>query len=177
MARPDLVKEEWAKTQTEIIRFEQRREYHIPHNLTLYRDFFQGEQPSPKDAKVELYATVAATVRRGVAVKRIRVFDVPLSDRQQAEIESAYLTGEEFGLQALVLPRPVFTELVIKRGFSEIDFWAFDRQQFLTVEYDQRGDYRGEVPVATDFERLMLQQQLLAILQRSIPPKDFLLQL
>lgn len=171
---PSILEEYWDKARSEVIRIDQRKSYRAPKALAEGKLIYKEKPLTQETVRQVWNERVEHTTSRGIAFKRLRVFDMPLPENQQEEVERKYLAEQELGEAVFVLPRKTYSRLVREHGFAELDFWAFDAEQFLTVLYDDEGEYAGEAEVATKYERTMLKKQLAILMEHAVPLETFL---
>lgn len=106
-----------------------------------WRQFRHG-RPEPPWKKDRLWLqTVRAAKRRGAQMQRVRMVESPLTDYQRFQCAWGYPANVEAGEDILILEnRP--------DGLLAVDFWLFDDEIAVVLEYDEEG--RFLVPVVTE---------------------------
>lgn len=169
-----LLKDFWRNARSEISRVEQQVDYSVPADLAIYRRYLAGETITLEELAGDWYHIIGRTTAGGIAVHRFRVFDLPLPDYQKYEIDWGYLVGARFGQQTWAIRRPLYADLLAQEGLSACDFWTFDKQSFLLVNYDDKGDWLGESEVVDNPEYMKLKKALELVSHHAVSLDAFL---
>lgn len=131
--------------RTSAFRVEARDHYDVPAERDEFLAFRQGRRlPHRTPYGDPWLARVAAASQSGLTIQRVRLVTLPINKYTRYE-SARYLdnaaAGEHIG--------------VIERGWLQRhdqvwtteDFWIFDDERVLTLEYDDHGRFLGAVPV------------------------------
>jgi hypothetical protein len=104
-----------------------------------FRLWLAGEQPEEDRAWPELVATAVAA---GKTMQRVRLVAEPLTTYLRFEMECGYPANERAGERIYILDhRP--------NGLLEVDFWLFDDETVVVLEYDDAGRFLRPVVAET----------------------------
>ncbi|SRR6266545_603624 len=126
-----------ANFQQSAFRLERLQAYHIPQEAELFAAFKRGEDVRVPDdhpwPKLVHHAT-----HTGKTMQRIRVVEHPLSDYVRFEL-SLYPRSVEAGEDIRVARLDEHPQL----AQCEQDFWLFDDEVAVVLDYDDRGGFLG----------------------------------
>jgi hypothetical protein len=111
--------------------------YDVPQETEMVAAFCRGEKVRLPDNHPWL-ERLRAAARAGKAMQRVRVVSHPLSDYLRFEL-SLYPRSIEAGEDVRIANLDSHPELEVCRH----DFWLFDDQVVVTLEYDPGGRFRG----------------------------------
>lgn len=111
--------------------------YDVPQEAEMVAAFCRGEDVRLPDDHPWLERVRAAT-RAGKAMQRVRVVSHPLSDYLRFEL-SLYPKSVEAGEDVQIATRDDHPELEV----CTHDFWLFDDEVVVTLEYDTGGRFLG----------------------------------
>ena len=115
-------------------RVEARPTYSVPAEaVALSR--FKKEEPLPQNLNADWVRTVQEACKRDAKVQRLRVLSDPPTFYERFETEAAYRPGITAGEEIRTIPR---------RDLEDTeDFWVFDRTWFVTMQYNENGEFLG----------------------------------
>jgi len=118
-------------------RLERLQAYFVPQEAELFATFKRGENVKVPDDH-PWPALVHNATGSGKTMQRVRLVTHPLSDYLRFEL-SLYPRSVEAGEDIRVANLDDHTELVVCKQ----DFWLFDDQAVVVLDYDQRGGFLG----------------------------------
>lgn len=129
---------------------------------------FRHGRPEPPWKKDRLWLqTVRAARQRGAQMQRVRMVESPLTDYQRFQCAWGYPANVDAGEDIRILEhRP--------DGLLTVDFWLFDDEIAVVLEYDNEG--RFLVPVVAETLQPYRQARDLA-LRRAVPFQQYRLSL
>ncbi|MGI0141029.1 MAG: DUF6879 family protein [Candidatus Micrarchaeales archaeon] len=158
----------WDSAKSNIFRLELLDKYDVEEERYPLQQFRGGIFLESEEMKL-WRERVAATKKRAVKVQRVHIVNLPLSDYLIFEIEG-YKRTQKAGEEIFLLAQE---EVSISEKIS--DFWMFDDQAAVELEYSKSGTYISThgVPSEKISELVEVKHKLL---QRAVPLKEFIIQ-
>jgi uncharacterized protein DUF6879 len=126
-------------------RLEMLPEYRVPQDVEWLRAFREGkERPQERDNRPWL-ATVRNAIARGATMQRVRMVQSPLTEYQRFQFSWGYPENIGAGEDIRIL------ELEPGESFPYVvdDFWLFDNETAVWLDYDEQGRFIAPVSVET----------------------------
>lgn len=128
--------------KNEAFRLEVLPEYRVEGEWEIYQEYIKSGVLLD-DIEFNCYVEeVANKVYKGCKYIRARVLDSPLSDYQKFEILSGYRPLSKIGAKIIWTSRSDFDKISINRLVKK-DFWIFDDNCVVLVNYDSSGEWLG----------------------------------
>ena len=144
--------------------------YDVPEEQTDLESYLAGE-PLPMSEDEEWLGFLSSAKDAGKAVQRVRLLPPKLTAYLRFEIEWGYVFNDRAGEDIrFVLPRSEEAD----QWSSEKDFWLFDDETAVVMDYDAQGAYIGarEVTDANEMARFVHARD--EFIARSISLREFL---
>jgi hypothetical protein len=141
MTAPDLSKlfESFAVSA---FRLECLPHYQVPQDVQWLRRFRAGEsRPQERDNRPWLQ-TVRNAKSRGARMQRVRMVQSPLTEYQRFQFSWGYLENTSAGEETFILDHQ-------PPGLLRVDFWLFDDELAVVLEYDEEGRFLQPVIAET----------------------------
>jgi hypothetical protein len=105
-----------------------------------YRLWLAGREVPAQDR--DWLKTVTAAKARGARMQRVRIVQMPLSEYQRFQFSCGYVANEQAGEEISILDhRPP--------GMLHEDYWLFDNEIAVVLEYDEDGRFLRPVVAET----------------------------
>jgi hypothetical protein len=141
MATPDLGAL-FESFKSSAFRLECQPTYQVPQDVQWLRAFRAGEsRPQARDNRPWLQ-TVRNAKERGARMQRVRIVSEPLTEYQRFQFSWGYPENEGAGEEIFILD----SEL---DGLVKLDFWLFDDELAVVLEYDEEGRFLRPVVAET----------------------------
>jgi len=124
-------------------RLEARPIYMVEREAEAFRRYLAGEPlPSAADALTDWEALVRRSTAGGRVISRVHAIEGPLTPYLRFEIDWGYPYTAAAGEQIAILHRDSLRE-VFGADTPPPDFWLFDDERVLWMEYDDAGRFVG----------------------------------
>lgn len=122
-------------------RLETLPEYRVPQEAESVAAWRAGK-PKPKShAGRAWFETIRAAKERGARMQRVRLVSSPLTDYQERQFSWGYPENTDAGEEIYILDYE-------PDGLLRVDFWLFDDELAVVLEYDDQGHFLRPVAVA-----------------------------
>jgi hypothetical protein len=122
-------------------RVEARGRYDVDEEREEFAKFLEGKGLRPRTAETDPWLElVAAAKGAGRLIERVRIVGQPLTDYTRFEF-AAYCDNKAAGEKVQVRPRTALTDA--DQGWASEDFWIFDEQLVVVLQYDAEGRFLG----------------------------------
>jgi hypothetical protein len=138
--------------------------YQVPQDVQWLRRFRAGdERPQERDNRPWL-TTVRSAIERGARMQRVRIVQTPLTEYQRFQLSWGYPENTAAGEEIYILDKE-------PPGLLSVDFWLFDDEQVIVLEYDDEGRFLR--PVVAETVAPYRQARDMA-LKSSVPFREYL---
>lgn len=151
-------------------RFETLPAYKVPEETADLQAFLDGE-PLPQSRDEDWLSFLKSSVRGGKRVQRVRFLPTSLTPYLRFEIEWGYLFNDEAGEDIRFLLSSNFNTNSIQ---SVTDFWIFDNNSVVLMDYDVEGKYLGVREITKPAEASRYLQLQGELIEASISLRQFL---
>lgn len=128
----------WRTFRHSAFRLETLPEYRVPHEAGERERYLAGE-PIPEGYNAAWHTTIRKNAAAGATMQRVRVVRPPLTDYQRRQFDWGYPGNLQAGEDTRVLDGARADEL----GLPGWDFWFFDDEVVLRLNYEADGAYVG----------------------------------
>jgi hypothetical protein len=128
------------EARSEWFRLESHGSYTVDVEQPRFRAYVAGEPYDPEAEPKAWYAEIERRVSEGVAYRKVRVVDGPLSEYERWECEWSYTATEERGQRTFILDRSEAAAVPELPGY---DWWLIDGRVVLRMHYDGSGGFIG----------------------------------
>lgn len=128
-------------------RLELLQKYNVKEEKESFAQFLKTGEIS-SEANAEWHALIRATGARGARMERVHVITLPLSDYLKYEI-AHYTFNKQAGEHIKLLKKEEFDGLSPEILF---DFWLFDDEIVLKMNYDATGKFLGAEEIKENIE-------------------------
>ncbi len=111
---------------------------------------------------------ITAAKKRGAVIKRVHVVELPLSDYLKYEIQHYKLNCDK-GEEIFIILKDEFENLKSKINY---DFWMFDDEIVLKINYDSKGRFLGFDEIKNDIH--CFKELKNNLLHKAIKLKEFI---
>ena len=133
MTAPDLGKL-FESFRSSAFRLECLPTYQVPQDVQWLRRFRAGEdRPQERDNRPWL-TTVRNAKERGARMQRVRLVQSPLSEYQRFQFSWGYVENMGAGEEIYIVDQE-------PDGLLRVDFWLFDDELAVVLEYDDEGRF------------------------------------
>jgi hypothetical protein len=137
--------------------------YQVPQDVQWIRRFRAGEdRPQERDNRPWL-ETIRNAKERGARMQRVRLVQTPLTEYQRFQFSWGYPENTGAGEEIYILDSE-------PDGLLRVDFWLFDDELAVVLEYDEQGRYVR--PVVADTLAPYQQARDMA-LKSSVPFREY----
>jgi hypothetical protein len=123
-------------------RLETLPEYNVPQEAESVAAWRAGKPKPASQAGRAWLTTVRNAAARGARMQRVRLVETPLTEYQERQFAWAYPENSEAGESILILDHDV-------PGLLRVDFWLFDDETAVVMEYDDAGRFLRPVVAET----------------------------
>ncbi|MCU0653716.1 MAG: hypothetical protein MUD10_05665 [Candidatus Pacebacteria bacterium] len=140
----------WGNAKTDIFRLEGRPEYKIPkeEGNAAKGSFVDPNMMGSAKDRQKWAAALTSAKKRGVKVRRVRVVPSPVPDYIRREIEIWRGNPANNGEELFFIETADYNEIIAGCGFNLKDFWLFDNDKLLILNYSPAGLFTGDIPIA-----------------------------
>ncbi|MGO4418716.1 DUF6879 family protein [Streptomyces sp. MCAF7] len=124
----------------EWFRLEALRSYRTAVEQPRFRAYMAGEPYDPDAEPKGWYEEIERRTGEGVAYRKVRIANGPLSDYERWEFEWSYAPTERRGQRTFVLDR---AETSNAPDLPHYDYWMIDEHVVLRMHYDDQGQFTG----------------------------------
>jgi Family of unknown function (DUF6879) len=150
-------------------RLELLQAYEVEAEKSDYADFLSGKIPTSCPAcLVEWCQEIEAASTEGRTFQRVRLIDFPITDYTRFEVIFGYRFTVQHGEDIRIIQRQDFESLVAPLSK---DFWLFDDNLCVILDYDINGSYRGCWQTENSFNSHFVDYKA-TLLQRSVKLKN-----
>ncbi len=136
-----LFNKAWQSAKLRIFRLEALPEYDAPQEKAIFDKWKKGNKTfTDYDGWFKMIGQAA---RNGLAVQRVRVFRLPLSEYAKYELD-LLKASRKHGEQALAIEERKYASLIQNLDFKPKDFWLFDDKLVIIFDYNEKGGLIGE---------------------------------
>lgn len=128
------------EARSEWFRLEAHSTYSVDVEQPRFRAYLAGEPYDPESEPKEWYEEIQRRVSDGIAYRKVRVVEGPLSEYERWEFEWSYTATEKLGQRTFVLDRSESTELP---ELPPYDWWLIDGRVVLRMRYDDAARFLG----------------------------------
>jgi hypothetical protein len=144
-------------------RLETLPSYEVPQDVQWLRAFRAGEpRPQARDNRPWLQ-TIGNAKDRGARMQRVRVVSSPLTEYQTFQFSWGYPENTQAGEEIYILDSE-------PDGLLKVDFWLFDDELAVVLEYDDQGRFVQPVIAQT---LAPYQQAREMALKSSVPFREY----
>jgi hypothetical protein len=141
MTEPDLGKL-FESFRRSAFRLECLPAYQVPQDVQWLRAFRAGEpRPQERDKRPWL-ETVRNAKERGARMQRVRLVNEPLTEYQRFQFSWGYVENINAGEEIYIVDQG-------PDGLLRVDFWLFDDELAVVLEYDDEGRFVRPVVAET----------------------------
>lgn len=164
----------WRSAKKDIFRLEGRAEYRIPGEQASFADWKKGEFDMAKNDQWQKWiGLLKSTTGKGIVIKRVRVAPNPLPDYIKFEIDLWQKYSAKNGEEILFIGTNEYRAIIAEYGFNTKDFYLFDDEKLLILNYDKSGQTAGEILI-TDGGMVKRYSDLKnKLLQKAVPLAAF----
>lgn len=162
----------WTGSKKEIFRLQLLDTYDVESSKKSFEDYRQGkpintdEIPGYKD----WFSRIETKKKQGVKVINLQVVTLPLNDYTRYAVEAILPINSRAGQESYFVERANVANKV--SGFQ--DFWMFDSEKVLLMDYDKKGRFLGG-RILTDPPSIAKYRGLKSGLSKvAVPMKEFL---
>jgi hypothetical protein len=164
----------WGNAKTSIFRLEGRPEYKVPGEPELIAKWKQGELDLSGNKEWQKWlGSLKKAKAKKVPVKRVRVVPKPMPDYIKYEIaawqEYSAKNGEEF----FFINTSDYNEIISGCGFNLKDFWLFDDEKLLILNYSPAGLFTNDILIADGGMVNRYRELKAKLLQKAVPMETF----
>ncbi len=137
----------WQNAKISILRLEGRPEYKLTGGKGNVKKGKLGEPNIMSDDKewMKWSAAVASAKTKGVKVQRVRVVPEPLSDYIQQQIKIWQKYPAKNREELFFIDSEDYAKIIAESRFSLKDFWLFDDEKLLILNYNTAGLPAGDI--------------------------------
>lgn len=139
---PESFLEYFKGAKQSAFRLELLPSYLVDEEINPLREFTEGKQSPPPDFNKDWISLIHELTGRGVIMQRVRLFDEPTSDYLKFELSWGYSLTVPAGEEVRVIERVAFDSISSSIPITQ-DFWLFDENICLLLEYDFTGRFLG----------------------------------
>lgn len=150
-------------------RFEQLNDYAVGPENEPFRRFLAGE-PQDADWHKPWQDFVRNSLREGKTMARVHVVTEPLTDYLRFEVTCGYPLSVEAGEDVRIIRRPVRLPVALPGH----DFWIFNDNDVVIMDYDEDGRFHGGDTVSGPGEIAYYRRIRDVTMQHSMPLDDYL---
>lgn len=156
----------WSEAKRDIFRLETLDRYVVDEEEEAFEKYKRGEKFYDKEFEGWL-KEIKNTVDKSIAVRRVHIVSLPLSEYVRFEIEEGYTKTQKQGEGVFMIDRQ-------KTEGSFEDFWMFDDKIVLPMIYDKDGRFLREgKPIEDESEVKNFVEIKNKLLSKSVPLNDF----
>lgn len=162
----------WRSAKKSIFRLEGRAEYRLPEDQENFAKWKKGETDLSADKEWQKSLKNAKT--KGIAVQRVRVVQNPLPDYIKFQINVWQKNHTKSVEELFFLNDDDYKEIIAGLGFNPKDFWLFDDEKLLILNFGTAGQFTGEILIADQGMAKRYSDLKIKLLQRSTPMELFI---
>ena len=164
----------WRSAKISIFRLEGRPEYKIPGEAEAIAKWKKGELELDKNSDWKKWiASLKSAKAKGVPVKRVRVVPKALPDYIRFQIAAWQKYSEKNGEQFFFINADDYKEIITGCGFNLKDFWFFDDEKLLILNYGPAGQPVGDIPIGDNGMVNRYRELTAKLLKKSVPMEKF----
>lgn len=164
----------WRSAKKSIFRLEGRAEYRVPEEQESLKKWKQGELDLGKDKELQKWlGSLKSAKKRGIVIQRVRVVPKSLPEYIKFQIDVWQKYSSKNGEEFFFLNESDYQEIIAGLGFNPKDFWLFDDQGLLIVNYSPTGQFTGDILIADGGMAKRYCDLKAKLLQKSVPLASF----
>jgi hypothetical protein len=163
----------WIASKSEIFRLQLLNEYHVEEEEKFFNEYKKGKQVNLQNDinTIEWLKKLKNKKVEGVRNINLMVIDLPLSDYLKFSVNTYLLDQKRYGRESFFIEREKVAEIV--RGVQ--DYWLFDNEKLLLMNYDNGGHFLSASEPMTDMAIVSRYIRLKeAMLTKAMPMEKFL---
>ncbi len=163
----------WIASKSEIFRLQLLNEYHVEEEEKVFNEYKEGKQVNLQNDinTIEWLKKLKNKKVEGVRNINLMVIDLPLSDYLKFSVNTYLLDQKRYGRESFFIEREKVAEIV--RGVQ--DYWLFDNEKLLLMNYDNGGHFLSASEPMTDMAIVSRYIRLKeAMLTKAMPMEKFL---
>lgn len=165
----------WRNAKSGIFRLEGRAEYRLPGDWENFEKWKQGNLDLSKNKSwQEWINSLKNAQNRKVCMQRVKVVPAPLPDYIKYEIDLWRKYSTQNGEQIFFIAASDYQEIIAKAGFDTKDFWIFDDEVLLIINYDKSGRQADEILIANGGMINRYSNLKQKLLEKAVPMELFL---
>ncbi|MCX4663538.1 DUF6879 family protein [Streptomyces uncialis] len=160
-----------ARSTRSAVHLEMRDSYAVDNETGRYAEWKSGKRHDPENRSAwwrPWHSLVAATVARGVVVRRARIVSEPVSEYIRFEYDGTFMNVAA-GELVRWLPRRHTSDLALPGN----DFWVFDDSIVRFGHFSGDGEYLGEEWTQTSIAAEACASAFEAVWRRATPHEDY----
>ena len=163
----------WIASKSEIFRLQLLNEYHVEEEEKVFNEYKEGKRVNLQNDinTIEWLKKLKNKKVEGVRNINLMVIDLPLSDYLKFSVNTYLLDQKRYGRESFFIEREKVAEIV--RGVQ--DYWLFDNEKLLLMNYDNGGHFLSASEPMTDMAIVSRYIRLKeAMLTKAMPMEKFL---
>ena len=163
----------WIASKSEIFRLQLLNEYHVEEEEKVFNEYKEGKQVNLQNDinTIEWLKKLKNKKVEGVRNINLMVIDLPLSDYLKFSVNTYLLDQKRYGRESFFIEREKVAEIV--RGVQ--DYWLFDNEKLLLMNYDNGGHFLSASEPMADMAIVSRYIRLKeAMLTKAMPMEKFL---
>ena len=164
----------WRNAKKSIFRLEGRAEYKTPGELENLNKWKLGELDLDADKGwQEWLKALKAAKTRGFAPQRVRAVPKLLPDYIKFEIDIWQKYSVKTGEEIFFIDESEYQAIIAEFGFGPKDFWLFDDEKLLILNYGKAGQFLGDILITNGGMVKRYCDLKMKLLQKSTPLESF----
>ena len=136
----------WRNAKKSIFRLEGRAEYKIPQEQENLKKWKLGELNLENDKEWQSWMKLLKSAgAKGIKPQRVRVVPKPLSDYIKYEVDTWQKYSVKNGEEFFFMDEKEYQVIIAEFGFGPKDFWLFDDEKLLIMNYGKAGQFLGDI--------------------------------